>query len=247
MSDRLQKVLANGGIASRREAERWIAEGRLSVNGEVAILGCQVEPDDEIELDGRRILGDSARQTKPQYLKYHKPAGEVCTRRDEQGRRTVFQSLPRIKGARWVAVGRLDINTSGILLFTTDGEFANRLMHPSSGLQRRYVVRVQGEPTDEQLESLTTGITLDDGMAKFESITRRGAGKTNNWFEVVLREGRNREVRRLWEAIGCRVSRLSRIAYGPITLEKSVRRGGYAMLTTGELAQIQNQLEHKKQ
>lgn len=246
VADRLQKALANAGLASRREAETWIRAGRVSVNGEVAELGRKVESGDKVTLDGRQVLGSDKDPAKPQYLKYHKPAGEICTRKDDQGRRTVFQSLPKLRGARWVAVGRLDINTSGLMLFSTDGAFANQLMHPSTGLLRRYLVRVQGTPSDKDLESLQTGVELDDGPAKFESIQRRGSGSTNNWFEVELGEGRNREVRRLWEAVGFRVSRLSRIAYGPIVLDKSLHRGKSAALATTELDMLKKAIKNNR-
>ncbi len=246
MADRLQKALANAGLASRREAETWIKAGRVSVNGDVAELGCKVEPGDKVTVDGRQVLGRDKDPAKPQYLKYHKPAGEICTRKDDQGRRTVFQSLPKLRGARWVAVGRLDINTSGLMLFSTDGAFANQLMHPSTGLMRRYLVRVQGAPSDKDLETLQAGVELDDGPAKFESVQRRGSGSTNNWFELELSEGRNREVRRLWEAIGYRVSRLSRIAYGPIFLEKSLYKGKSAPLTSTELDMLRKAIKNNK-
>lgn len=238
MAERVQKLLANAGHGSRREIERWVSAGRVRVNGDVAELGQKVSADDDVTIDGRRVNLHAAKHQKAKYLRYNKPAGEICTRRDEQQRRTVFQSLPRVRGARWVAVGRLDLNTSGLMLFTTDGELANRLMHPSNAIERRYMVRVHGSPSEALLEKLVTGVELDDGPAKFDTLTERNRGTSNQWFEVSLREGRNREVRRLWEAVGCSVSRLTRIAYGPIQLDKKLRQGQYAFLTDEEAAAL---------
>ncbi|MEM1262671.1 MAG: 23S rRNA pseudouridine(2605) synthase RluB [Pseudomonadota bacterium] len=238
MAERVQKLLANVGLGSRREIERWIQAGRVTVNGEPAELGQRVSNNDQIFVDGRRVNLTGARHRKAQYIRYNKPPGQICTRRDEQRRPTVFESLPRVRGGRWVAVGRLDLNTSGLMLFTTDGQLANRLMHPSSQIERRYMVRVHGLPSDEVLQKLTTGVELDDGPGRFATLSERNRGSANQWFEVTLREGRNREVRRLWEAVGCSVSRLTRIAYGPIQLDKKLRQGQYAYLTDQEASAL---------
>ncbi len=245
MAERLQKILAGAGLCSRREAERWIEAGRLRVNGELAELGCKADPEDRIELDGRIVARQRAQRQDHRHLMYHKPVGEICTKKDDQGRKTVFQALPRVKGQRWISVGRLDINTAGLLLFTTDGALANDLMHPSNEVERRYVCRVRPTPSAEALEKLQNGVELDDGSAHFDGIEARGGGKTNSWFEVSLREGRNREVRRLWEAIGCEVSRLSRIRYGNIELPRSLRMGGWQYLSAAQTEGLKRSLKGK--
>ena len=222
---RLQKILAERGLGSRREIERWITEGRLAVNGKRAALGDRVRSGDRVALDGRAIsIEETAAAAAPRVIIYHKPAGEVSTRSDPQGRPTVFDRLPRLRGARWIAVGRLDLDTSGLLLFTTDGALARALMHPSSGLEREYAVRVHGAPTDDALARLTRGVQLDDGPARFDEVVEEGGTGTNRWYRVKLREGRKREVRRLWETVGCTVSRLIRVRFGPIELPRSLAR-----------------------
>jgi 23S rRNA pseudouridine2605 synthase len=235
-SERIQKALASAGLGSRREIEGWITAGRISVNGKPAKLGDRISSQDRVTLDKRPIRLSAVREADARrVILYHKPEGELTTRKDPEGRPTVFESLPRVRGARWVSVGRLDTNTSGLLLFTTDGELANRLMHPSSQIEREYAVRVLGKISDEQLEKLGKGVQLEDGPAKFDSITEAGGEGANHWYHVMLREGRNREVRRLWEAVGVTVSRLIRIRYGAITLPRNLPRGAWRDATDGEL------------
>lgn len=230
MSEKLQKVLARAGIGSRREMEAMIEAGRVSVDGKVATLGDRVGPSAAIRIDGHPISAKPADEVICRVLAYHKPEGEMCTRKDPEGRPTVFDRLPRIQDARWVAVGRLDVNTSGLLLFTTDGELANRLMHPRHEVDREYAVRVFGEVDDAMLRRLRTGVQLEDGPAKFDQVVRAGGEGLNHWFNVTLKEGRNREVRRLWETQEVQVSRLIRVRYGDIKLEKSIPRGGWMEL-----------------
>lgn len=230
MSEKLQKVLARAGVGSRREMETVISEGRVSVNGKVATLGDRVEAKDVIRVDGHQIAVPTVNDVICRVLAYHKPEGEMCTRHDPEGRPTVFERLPRIKDSRWVAVGRLDVNTSGLLLFTTDGELANRLMHPSHEVEREYAVRVFGEVTEGMLQKLRHGVQLEDGPAKFDKIVAMGGEGLNQWFNVTLCEGRNREVRRLWESLDVQVSRLMRVRYGDIKLEKTLPRGGWVEL-----------------
>ncbi|MEJ2059555.1 MAG: pseudouridine synthase [Gammaproteobacteria bacterium] len=238
MSERLQKLLARAGYGSRREIERWIEAGEIEVNGVVAQLGVQVETTDRITLRGRQISLRRAEEPRIRVIVYHKPEGEVTTRTDPEGRRTVFASLPNMKSSRWVAVGRLDLNTSGLLLFTNDGELANRLMHPSAEIKREYAVRVRGEVTPEIIQRLTSGVMLEDGEARFDEITDAGGSGVNHWYHVILHEGRNREVRRLWNSQGITVSRLMRVRYGPIALERQLRPGRWVELTPGQIRDL---------
>ncbi len=235
---RLQKALADAGLGSRREIEDWIRAGRVRVNGKPAKLGDRIEPADHIRVDGKEVKRRSARKRELRVIAYNKPAGELVTRRDPAGRRTVFNRLPRLKGGRWIAVGRLDINTSGLLLLTNDGELANRLMHPTRELEREYAVRILGEVPAEALLQLTHGIELTDGPARFEEIVESGGEGANRWFHVLLREGRNREVHRLWEAVGCRVSRLKRVRFGNVILGPRVFAGHWRDLTEDELTDL---------
>ncbi|TKB45146.1 23S rRNA pseudouridine(2605) synthase RluB [Thalassotalea mangrovi] len=230
MSEKLQKVLARAGKGSRREMEAMISAGRVSVDGKVAYLGDRVEGTEQIRLDGHPVKIVDVKEQICRVLVYNKPEGEMCTRKDPEGRPTVFDRLPNITGSRWIAVGRLDINTSGMLIFTNDGELANRLMHPSHEVEREYAVRVFGEIDEAMLQRLRHGVQLEDGMAKFKKITYRGGEGRNHWFHVVLTEGRNREVRRLWESQDVQVSRLIRVRYGDMTMERRLPLGGWLEL-----------------
>lgn len=229
MSEKLQKVLAAAGYGSRRELEKWIADGRVTVNGKVAKLGDRVSLDDAVSVDGKRAKLP-AKDQRIRVLLYNKPEGEVCTRSDPEGRKTVFEHLPRLKDERWIAVGRLDINTTGLLLFTNNGELANKLMHPSSRIDREYLVRVHGAVDDDMLKRLREGVLLEDGMAKFSDIVPGERVGTNGWYTVALMEGRNREIRRLWESQNVEVNRLKRVRFGPIFMPSYTRRGQWVEL-----------------
>lgn len=235
--ERIQKVLASKGVGSRRQIETWLVEGRVTVNGKLAELGCHIGTKDIVKLDGKLLrmnshsaVDDDSNKAKAVVLQYHKPVGELCTRRDPEGRATVFDNLPHLKGERWVAIGRLDLNTSGLLLFTNDGELANKLLHPSNQVERVYAVRVLGSVTEIILKRLLRGVRLEDGMAKFASIKDAGGDGANHWYHVTLREGKNREVKRLWESQGLQVSRLIRIQFGNIQLGRELRAGQYKIL-----------------
>lgn len=236
--EKLQKVLARAGLGSRREMETAIAAGRVTVEGEVAKLGDRIEIQAKVTFDGRPVSLRSSEDTPRRVIMYNKPEGELCTRKDPEGRRTVFDRLPRLKGERWIAIGRLDINTSGLLLFTTDGELANKLMHPSTQVEREYAVRVMGEPKIEQIKAMVDGVMLEDGMARFTDVQEFGGEGINTWFHVVILEGRNREVRRLWESQGLTVSRLKRVRYGNVFLDKRAKAGEWSELSQEELDEL---------
>lgn len=247
MSEKLQKVLARTGLGSRRELETWIADGRVSVNGEVATLGDRVEPEDTIRVDGRIIRVKAEEDIVRRVIIYHKPAGEVCSRNDPEGRPTVFDNLPRLQGLRWVQVGRLDINTTGLMLFTTDGELAHRLMHPSNGFVREYAVRVHGELTNEKRRALLDGVLLEDGISKFESIEDAGGAEegANRWYRVRLVGGKYREVRRLFQSQELEVARLMRIRFGDLTLPSGLRQGRWQELTAEQIKPLTDQVDLK--
>lgn len=227
MSEKLQKVLARSGVGSRREMESWISAGRVTIDGKVATLGDRVLPTQAVRVDGHPVKLAAETDQICRVIAYHKPEGEICSRTDPEGRPTVFDRLPKMRGARWIAIGRLDINTSGLLLFTTDGELANRLMHPKFEVEREYAVRVFGEVTDAMIQKLRTGVELEDGKAAFKKIKASGGEGINKWFNVTLTEGRNREVRRMWESQGAVVNRLIRVRYGDLMLPKHLPAGGY--------------------
>ncbi|MDH5424601.1 MAG: pseudouridine synthase [Gammaproteobacteria bacterium] len=237
-TERIQKALARMGLGSRREVERWIEEGLIRVNGNVATLGQSVKEGDKVSYKTKKIEIKSADKLRTRVLAYHKPEGEVTSRKDEEGRKTVFDSLPRLQAARWVAIGRLDMNTTGLLLFTNDGELANRLMHPSHEIEREYAVRILGEVSNEILHELHTGVLLEDGMAHFDTIVDAGGQGANHWYHVTLKEGRTREVRRLWEHFGFKVSRLIRVRYGDIELSRAIRQGNFKELTDTEVTKL---------
>ena len=226
--EKLQKVLAHVGLGSRRQIEQWIEAGRLSIDGKQARLGDRVRGGQAVRLDGKPVALDSA--TGVRVLLYHKPLREVCSRHDPEGRNTVFERLPRLKSGRWISVGRLDFNTTGVLLFTTDGELAHALMHPSAAIEREYLVRVMGSVDEAMLDRLKKGVQLDDGPARFSDIQEGGGDGINRFFYVVLMEGRNREVRRLWESQGLTVSRLKRVRYGDVFMPSKLKQGQWLEL-----------------
>ena len=241
MDQKLQKVLANMGYGSRREIESWIFDGRIRLNNSVAKVGDRVSNKDLIYLDGNKI--ETAKIFRTQVIIYNKPEGEISSNEDPKGRPTVFDNLPSLKRAKWISVGRLDINTTGLLLFTTNGELANRLMHPRYQVERKYLVRVFGDVNQSDIDILKKGVLLDDEQAKFKTIERNkgvsdGEKRLNNWFKVTLEGGKNREVRRLWESQGFEISRLKRIAYGPIELQPFIRPGNYLELSIEEVQKL---------
>ncbi len=239
--EKLQKVLARAGFGSRREMEKAITAGLVKVNGRLAKLGDRASLSDKIEFSGSRVR-TQAQHENVRVILYNKPEGQICTRNDPEGRPTVFQSLPSIKNGRWISVGRLDFNTSGLLLFTNNGELANKLMHPSSNIDREYLVRLQGEVTEEKIQNVLQGVTLDDGFAKFTDVVEGkneiDKEKENRWFYCVVMEGRNREVRRLWESQDLRVSRLKRVRFGNIFIPSHVRVGQWVEFEAKEIRDL---------
>lgn len=236
-SEKLHKMLAAAGLGSRRDMEQLIASGAVSINGRPALVGDRVGATDVVRVHGR-LIQLPWRQTLPRVLLYHKPEGEIVSRDDPQGRPSVFDKLPLLKGRRWISVGRLDYNTEGLLIFTTHGELANRLAHPRYEVEREYAVRVLGGLTPEQIAQLTEGIALEDGIARVESLQPAGGEGANQWYRLVIKEGRNREVRRLIEALGLTVSRLIRVRFGPITMPARLKRGMLLDLQTHEVVEL---------
>ncbi len=239
MSEKLQKVLARAGLASRRVAEEWIVAGRVTVNGNIASLGDRMGAGDDIRVDGKRIAVVAEEEMERRVIAYHKVEGEVVSRNDPEGRPSVFDQLPPLKGQRWVSVGRLDINTSGLLLLTNDGELANRLMHPSTEVEREYAVRVIGELTPEKKKALLGGVLLEDGASRFLAITDAGGQGANHWYRCSLIGGKFREVRRLWESQGLTVSRLMRIRFGTYSMPSTLRQGSWLEVSDEEIAALE--------
>jgi 23S rRNA pseudouridine2605 synthase len=237
MSERLQKFLARVGQGSRRQIEDWVRQGRITINGAPAQLGVLVNGAERIEIDGKPVQVRAFGQ-KRRVLAYYKPVGEVTSRNDPEGRPTIFERLPILRDSRWIAVGRLDLNTQGLLLLTNDGELANRLMHPSSQIEREYAVRILGDIPPATLRQLQEGVPLEDGIARFDSIREAGGEGANHWYHVILREGRHREVRRLWESQGVAVSRLVRVRYGSVSLRRGLRPGHWDELNEAQIDEL---------
>lgn len=237
-AERLQKVLAAQGLGSRRQIENWIRLGQVRRNGQIVKLGERMVPSDRIQIGNKDIrINLYPAKTFP-VIAYNKPEGQIVTRHDPEGRPTVFEVLPKPRQGRWIAIGRLDCSTSGLLLFTTDGELANRLMHPSREVEREYAVRILGTVSSEQLNQLVTGVKLEDGLASFDKVEEAGGTGANHWYKVVLREGRSREVRRLWEAVGVKVSRLIRLRYGNVVLGPRLMIGQWRKLDATEISEL---------
>ena len=241
MKERIQKILANEGIVSRRQAENLIREGRIKINGQEAILGMSISRSDLIEIDGKGV--EISEGTNPlRVLMYNKKVGEISSTKDPEGRPSVFLALPKISEGKWISVGRLDINTSGLMLFTNNGELANKLMHPSSKIEREYVARIRGQVEPDHIRKLLEGVNLEDGKACFSDLQPGRKGKSNQWFAMVIMEGRTREVRRMWESQGFSVSRLKRVRIGGLFLPANLRQGNYKELAEKEIKSIGPQL-----
>ena len=244
LPEKIQKILSTQGLGSRREIETWIASGRIRVNGHIAKLGDRITTQDHVEVDEKLVHFHTEKQLIPKVLLYYKPDGEICSRKDPEGRQTVFDRLPAIRQGRWIMVGRLDINTSGLLLFTTNGDLANFLMHPRHEIEREYAVRVLGGLSLEQIQVLKKGVMLEDGPARFISIKEQQGEGANRWYHVVLREGRNREIRRIFEALGLQISRLIRVRYGPLLLPGHLSRGKILELPPDEVKWLLKSLNY---
>ena len=241
MKERIQKILANEGIVSRRQAENLIREGRIKINGQEAILGMSISRRDSIEIDGKAV--EISEGTNPlRVLMYNKKVGEISSTKDPEGRPSVFLALPKISKGKWISVGRLDINTSGLMLFTNNGELANKLMHPSSKIEREYIARIRGQVEPDHIRKLLEGVNLEDGKASFSDLQPGRKGKSNQWFAMVIMEGRTREVRRMWESQGFSVSRLKRVRIGGLFLPANLRQGNYKELAEKEIKSIGPQL-----
>ena len=241
MKIRIHKILADHGIGSRRGIESLIRQKKVLVNGQLAIIGQLVSEKDTFEIEGRSIKLLKKDPSKRRVLMYNKRIGEISSRNDPDHKKTIFDSLPRLRSGRWVSVGRLDINTSGLILFSNDGSFANNLMHPSSNIEREYVARVHGHVSEKIVNNLIKGVKLEDGFAKFSDVQRGRKGKTNQWFAMVIMEGRSREVRRLWESQGLEISRLKRVRYGNLFLPATLKQGAFKELTKSEISALERQ------
>ena len=242
MKTRIHKILADHGIGSRRGIESLIKQRKVKVNGELATLGQLVSEHDIFEVEGRTVRLSEKDPSKKRILMYNKKVGEISSRNDPDHKKTIFDSLPKLKSGRWVSVGRLDINTSGLILFTNDGSLANQLMHPSSNIEREYIARVHGQVTDQILNNLMKGVKLEDGFAKFTDVQGGRKGNTNQWFAMVIMEGRTREVRRLWESQGLEISRLKRVRYGSLFLPASLKQGAFKELSKSEISALEHQV-----
>lgn len=242
MKTRIHKILADHGIGSRRGIESLIKQRKVKVNGELATLGQLVSEHDIFEVEGRTVRLSKKDPSKKRILMYNKKVGEISSRNDPDHKKTIFDSLPKLKSGRWVSVGRLDINTSGLILFTNDGTLANKLMHPSSNIEREYIARVHGQVTDQILNNLIKGVKLEDGFAKFTDVQGGRKGNTNQWFAMVIMEGRTREVRRLWESQGLEISRLKRVRYGSLFLPASLKQGAFKELSKSEISALEHQV-----
>ena len=242
MKIRIHKILADHGIGSRRGIESLIRQKKVLVNGQLAIIGQLVSEKDTFEIEGRSIKLLKKDPTARRVLMYNKRVGEISSRNDPDHKKTIFDSLPKLRSGRWVSVGRLDINTSGLILFSNDGAFANNLMHPSSNIEREYVARVHGHVSEKIVNNLIKGVKLEDGFAKFSDVQSGRKGKTNQWFAMVIMEGRSREVRRLWESQGLEISRLKRVRYGNLFLPATLKQGAFKELTKSEISSLERQL-----